>query len=98
MENNAHQFFTTSSPPNHDKSKTEHFVIEDLLDFPTDEAAVAVPFVASTESSPPLETCNSPLPGDVPRRTLPDPQFSNDLCVPVIMTCYFSCHSRTLTF
>nr|GEV98290.1 GATA transcription factor 12-like [Tanacetum cinerariifolium] len=83
MENNADQFFTPSSPANHDKSKTEHFVIDDLLDFPTDEAPVDVPFVASTESSPTLETCNSPLPGDnVPRRTLPDPQFSNDLCVP----------------
>ncbi|KAI3506209.1 hypothetical protein L1887_28565 [Cichorium endivia] len=97
MENTE---FVEGSSPNHplqfspDKPKTEHFLIDDLLNFPTDEMvpAVADNLVAgaSTDSSTIVDSCNSPLcggaeqnsPGDVPRRSCTDTPFSNDLCDP----------------
>ncbi|KAI3729760.1 hypothetical protein L6452_18426 [Arctium lappa] len=83
--NTTHQF----TP---EKSKTDHFLIEDLLDFPTDEMGPAavdtLPYVV--ENVLPAG-CNSPLSGaaadhnfppDVGRRSFTDNRFSNDLCVP----------------
>lgn len=73
----------------------EHFVIEDLLDFPNDDVVVtengAIDNVTgtSTDSSAltVVDSCNSSFSGyGEPRYSgnLADPQFSNDLCVPVI--------------
>nr|XP_043639359.1 GATA transcription factor 12-like [Erigeron canadensis] len=66
----------------HDKSKTDHFVIEDLLDFPNDVEMVPhvdeeAPFVNEV-----VDTCypDHKISGNVARRST-DTQFSNDLCV-----------------
>ncbi|XP_071695970.1 GATA transcription factor 12-like [Rutidosis leptorrhynchoides] len=76
-----------------EKSKTENFVIEDLLDFPTDEMLPATdspPFVAagaSTDSSTVVDSCsksdhNVPPDNAAARRSnFTDTQFSHDLCV-----------------
>lgn len=80
--------FSDSKPPG------DHFIIEDLLDFPNDDVIVtegtALDNVTgtSTDSSAVtvVDSCNSSFSGNEPRFSgnLADPHFSNDLCVPVI--------------
>lgn len=77
-------------------AKTDHFIVEDLLDFSHDDAIIAdVPAFDSlpTDSSILINSIDSsncsPFSGygpgftaDIPSRNLPDPCFSTDLCVP----------------
>ncbi|PWA49769.1 GATA transcription factor 12 [Artemisia annua] len=86
------EFFNGSSfspEKRHSDVKTEHFIIDDLLNFPNDDTEsyddVGDVFNAgtSTDSSnitTALDSCNSS--GEGGRGGLPDTQFSHDLCVP----------------
>ncbi|KAL4579455.1 hypothetical protein LXL04_015603 [Taraxacum kok-saghyz] len=99
MNMETNEFLQGTSPDHHlqfspEKPKTENFLIDDLLNFPTDDMVPAVAengvAGASTDSSTVVDSCNSPVcggaehtsPGDAPRRSLTDTPFSNDLCVP----------------
>ncbi|KAL6980094.1 hypothetical protein U1Q18_021743 [Sarracenia purpurea var. burkii] len=77
----------------------DHFIVEDLLEFPNDDAGVEngkfgdTVAGGSSESSAItiVESCNSSfsgsgpqLPGDVGCRSFADDQFSSDICVPII--------------
>ncbi|KAL8258572.1 hypothetical protein R6Q59_026525 [Mikania micrantha] len=73
-----------------EKRHSDHFLIDDLLNFPTDDtdaydvAGDMANAGSSTDSSVITtafaESCNSS--GEVARRFLTDAQFSHDLCVP----------------
>ncbi|KAL4560293.1 hypothetical protein LXL04_032443 [Taraxacum kok-saghyz] len=77
----------------HSDVKTEHFIIDDLLNFPTDDTVTGeeayddvgdVPNAATSADSSivttPVDSCNSSR--EFARRSFPDTQFSHDLCVP----------------
>ncbi|KAF5823933.1 putative transcription factor C2C2-GATA family [Helianthus annuus] len=68
----------------HSDVKTDHFIIDDLLNFPNDDTDEPYDVVADTNDSSivttTVDSCNSS--GDVARRSLTDTQFSHDLCVP----------------
>ncbi|MFS7989866.1 putative transcription factor C2C2-GATA family [Helianthus anomalus] len=83
------EFFQRSSPYYHANNqrftseKTDHFIVDDLLDFPTDD-------LATEDSSAAVDSCNSSshcgtaepsLAGDDGCRSFVDNQFSN-LCTP----------------
>lgn len=74
-------------------TKTDHFIVDDLLDFPTDELVMEGGVAdTSTDSSAAVDSCNSSslcggveptFPGENGCRSFVDNQFSN-LCTPVI--------------
>lgn len=68
-------------------TKSDHFIVDDLLVFPTDDVTVEHDtYVAdtSTESSAAFDSCNSSATGDEACRSFVDTQLSN-LYVPVII-------------
>ncbi len=93
--NNA-QFVTPEKRHSDTKSAAaEHFIVEDLLDFPNDEAVVTDggkfdPLTADSSLVTAVDSCNSSFSGGEPHfsgdmgcRNFTDAHFSNDLCVPV---------------
>lgn len=91
---NKIQQFTPEKRQSDTKSTGEHFIIEDLLDFPNDDVLVTDATFdnvtgTSTDSSAVtvVDSCNSSVSANEPHfnGNLADhAQFSNDLCVPVI--------------
>ncbi|XP_076909612.1 GATA transcription factor 9-like [Bidens hawaiensis] len=87
--NNYNQRFTSEKHHSPD-TKTDHFVVDDLLDFPTDDVGVDFVTDTSTDSSTVVDSSNSSsqcgvtepyLVGDHACRSFVDNQFSN-LCTP----------------
>ncbi|KAI3683916.1 hypothetical protein L1987_84431 [Smallanthus sonchifolius] len=82
-------FFPTPEK-RHSDVKTDHFIIDDLLNFPTDDTPPADDVVgdmtnAGTSTDSSIVTTNvdsSHSSGEGGRRSLTDTQFSHDLCVP----------------
>ncbi|KAK1429574.1 hypothetical protein QVD17_11788 [Tagetes erecta] len=91
------EVFHLSLPYNHhdntpqNDTKIDHFIVDDLLDFPTDDLVIEGGVAdTSTDSSTALDSCNSSslcgggeptLPGDDGCRSFVDNQFSN-ICTP----------------
>ncbi|XP_028777814.1 GATA transcription factor 12-like [Neltuma alba] len=77
-------------------AKTDHFIVEDLLDFPHDDDALitdpafdSLPTDSSilinsvdTSNSSSFSGCDPNFNPHISSRNLPDPYFSSDLCVP----------------